>query len=78
MFGKKAIEKGVKKMILDAGISRSTKGSKIYAAVKGAKDAGLDIECNEKVFPSESRILGENTKDKEAIKVIINKLKHEK
>jgi len=78
VFGKKAIEKGIKKAILDSGIIRSTKGSKIYAAVKGAKDSGLAIECNEKIYPSESRVLGEDTKDKDSVKEIINKLKQGK
>jgi len=54
LFGKKA-EK-MESAILDTGLIRSTKGSRIYAAVKGIKDAGFDLPCGEKVFPEESRI----------------------
>ncbi|MEM2956091.1 MAG: 50S ribosomal protein L18 [Candidatus Pacearchaeota archaeon] len=52
----KALKKGVKEAILDIGLNKSTKGSKIYASVKGAIDAGLNIKCAEKMFPEEERI----------------------
>jgi large subunit ribosomal protein L18 len=75
ILGKKAIENGIKKAILDEGIIRSTKGSRVYAFVKGAIDSGLDIPHNAKIFPDESRISGDHIKNSEQIKKIINKLK---
>ncbi len=60
LIGKRAIEKGIKEAILDMGLHPSTKGSKIYACVKGALDAGLKVPVNEKVLPSEERIKGEH------------------
>ena len=50
------------KVILDTGLIRSTPGSRVYAAAKGIIDAGIELPCNEKVFPSEDRIKNENVK----------------
>lgn len=56
----KKVKKG--KAIVDIGYQIHQPGSRIYAAVKGAKDGGLDIACSEKVFPSEDRIQGKHCK----------------
>jgi len=58
LIGKRALEKGVKEAILDSGLYPSTKGSRIYAVVKGALDAGLKVPVGEEVLPSEDRIKG--------------------
>ena len=58
IIGKKALKKDVKEAVLDSGLYPSTKGSRIYAVVKGAVDAGLAIPVDEKVFPGEERIKG--------------------
>ena len=58
--GKKAIEKGIKEAVLDLGFSNSTKGSRLYAALAGAVDAGLKIPFNPEVLPSKDRISGEH------------------
>ncbi len=61
LLGKKAKEiKG--KLIIDTGLAPNTKGSRIYASVKGAIDSGLKINCDEKVFPSKDRIEGKENK----------------
>jgi len=60
LIGKKALEKGIKEAVLDIGLRPSTKGSKIYALVKGAIDTGLKVPCDEKVFPSEEKISGKH------------------
>ena len=44
--------------ILDLGLHVSTKGSRIYAALKGVVDAGLDVPHSVDIFPSEDRIKG--------------------
>jgi large subunit ribosomal protein L18 len=56
--GYKALEKGIKSAILDMGLKRPSRGCKVFAAVKGALDAGLDIPCDPSIFPSEERIKG--------------------
>jgi large subunit ribosomal protein L18 len=46
--------------ILDIGLRRASKGSKIFAALKGALDAGVDIPHGVEILPQESRIRGEH------------------
>jgi large subunit ribosomal protein L18 len=46
--------------IVDIGMTRPLKGSRIFSVVKGLIDGGLEISANEKVFPSEDRLLGEH------------------
>ena len=60
LAGKKAVEKGIKDAILDMGFNNSTKGSRLYAALAGAVDAGLKIPFNPEVLPSKERISGEH------------------
>ncbi|MEM5793267.1 MAG: 50S ribosomal protein L18 [Candidatus Aenigmatarchaeota archaeon] len=60
LMGIKARKNKLKKVILDIGPQVSVKGSKIYAAVKGVIDAGIEVPCSEEMFPPESRIKGEN------------------
>ncbi len=56
--GLKAIKENKKEAVLDTGLHRLTKGCRVYAALKGAVDAGLKINHNEKIFPNERRIQG--------------------
>lgn len=61
LLGKKT--KGMKeKVILDTGLMPNTKGSRIYAAVKGLSDSGIKINFDEKVIPSKESLEGKNTK----------------
>jgi len=78
--GKLAIKKGVSKAIADVGLRAKTKGVRIFAAVKGAADAGLKININPKILPTEDRISGKHiaahlknniTADFEAVKARI-------
>lgn len=39
------------RVFLDVGLKRTSLGSKVFAALKGASDAGLDIPHNPKKFP---------------------------
>ncbi len=58
MIGKLALENGIEEAVLDTGLYTSTKGSRIYAVVKGAVDSGLKVPHNEEMFPSKERITG--------------------
>lgn len=73
LIGKKS---KIKKVILDTGLIPSTKGSRIYGVVKGISDAGIEINCDEKIFPSEERINGEDKGIN--IKSIIDKISSNK
>ncbi|MGC8675750.1 50S ribosomal protein L18 [Fervidicoccus sp.] len=60
LIGKRAIEKGLKDAVLDIGLYRVVKQSKLFAVVKGAIDAGLKVPVSEETLPSEGRIRGEH------------------
>lgn len=60
LAGKRAISAGVKKAVLDIGLHAPTKGSRVFASLKGLLDAGIDIPHGEEVLPSEERIKGEH------------------
>jgi large subunit ribosomal protein L18 len=59
LFGKKAGEKGVSEAAVYNGVLPFTKGSRIAAFVKGARDAGLDVHASEEVFPPAEKLSGE-------------------
>ena len=58
LFGYKSIKNGFNSGILDIGLHPSTKGSKLYSALKGMIDSGMNIPHNEKIFPPEEKING--------------------
>lgn len=60
LIGKKSLNKNINEVILNGGLYPSIKGSRIYAVVKGAKDAGLRISVGTEVLPSDDRIKGEH------------------
>ena len=60
LAGKKAIKKGIKEAILDIGLKKPVKGGRIFACLKGAVDAGLNIPFSETILPSEERIKGDH------------------
>jgi large subunit ribosomal protein L18 len=60
LLGKKAKELKVTDAILDIGFQTTEKGSKIYAAVKGAIDAGLNVPAADSIFPDKARISGKH------------------
>ncbi|MGC9132864.1 MAG: 50S ribosomal protein L18 [Nanopusillaceae archaeon] len=63
LIGLEAKKRGINEVILDIGRYRSTKGNSLYAVLKGALDAGLNIPYNEEILPSEERIRGEHIKN---------------
>jgi large subunit ribosomal protein L5e len=51
--------RGCFRACLDVGLARTTTGSKVFAAMKGAADGGLDIPHSEKRFPGYDKEAGE-------------------
>ena len=60
LIGKKAVKAKVKEVVLDMGLQNNQAGSRIYATLKGAVDAGLKIPHSEDIYPSEERIKGDH------------------
>ncbi len=63
LCGKKALKKGIKEGVLDIGLHSPIKGARIFAALKGLVDAGMEIPHSEEVFPQEERIKGKHISD---------------
>jgi large subunit ribosomal protein L18 len=63
LAGKRALKADIKEAILDLGLQTSRKGSKVFAALKGALDAGLSIPHSDGIYPSEDRIKGTHVKN---------------
>ena len=60
LCAKRALAAGVESAILDIGLKSPIKGSKVFAALKGAVDAGLEIPHGDFIFPEDERIRGEH------------------
>lgn len=72
LLGKRVAKKvKSKEFIFDIGMLRHIQKSRIYAFLKGTIDAGIKINANKEIFPDEKKLSGENTK----VKDIINKIK---
>ncbi len=56
--GKKALEMGIKKAVINLGYAFTKRASIPFAAAMGARDAGLDIPMGEEALVDESRIRG--------------------
>ena len=63
-MGKAAVASGASEAVLDIGLAASSQGSRVYAALKGMSDAGLEIPHSEEVYPDEGRLQGAHIDDK--------------
>ena len=60
LAGIRAVKSGVSEAVLDIGLRTATRGAKVFAALKGGLDAGLEIPHSGDVLPSPERIRGEH------------------
>ncbi len=60
LIARKALAKSVEKVVPDIGLHTASKGSVLFAVLKGAIDAGLKIEADQNMFPSQDRITGKH------------------
>jgi len=60
LFAVRALNADHQRAILDIGLHRATPGSRVFAALKGAVIAGLDVPHGEEVLPDDSRVKGEH------------------
>jgi large subunit ribosomal protein L18 len=58
LFAVKAKKADYGRAILDIGLNRATPGARVFAALKGAVEAGLDVPHGEKILPSDERVKG--------------------
>ncbi len=74
LISKKIKDKKLEKPIVDFGMIKMLHKTKTYAFLKGLKDSGLDINCEDKFCPDESRLKGEHMKNKIPFEEIKSKL----
>ncbi len=60
LFAVKALNAGHEGAVLDIGLHRASRGARVFAALKGAVEAGLNIPHGESVLPSDERCKGEH------------------
>ncbi len=58
--GLKAKNAGIHYAVPDIGLHPSVRGTKIYAAIRGLRDAGVEVPASEEILPSEERVRGEH------------------
>lgn len=58
LFAAKARKAEFQRAVLDIGLNRATPGARVFAALKGAVDAGLIVPHGEKILPDDARIKG--------------------
>jgi large subunit ribosomal protein L18 len=58
LFAVRALNAEQEAAVLDIGLNRATLGARVFAALKGAVDAGLDIPFGEAIVPAEERLKG--------------------
>ena len=62
-LAKQVQKAGHEEAVLDIGLGASTKGNRVFAALKGMVDAGLWVPHSDTVFPSEERLAGAHIND---------------
>ncbi len=58
LFAVKALNEGYEGANLDIGLARASRGSRVFAALKGAVSAGLDVPHSPEVLPGDDRTNG--------------------
>ena len=62
LFGKLVKKEKKETPIVDFGMARTLHKTKLFAFIKGAIDAGLEIPCKKEAFPEDERIQGKSLK----------------
>ena len=58
LCGYKAMKKGIDNAFLDVGLHIPSKGTRVFAALKGVLDAGIEVPAGEDIIPDENTING--------------------
>jgi large subunit ribosomal protein L18 len=57
-LGKAALAAGHEDAVLDIGLAASTRGGRVFAALRGMVEAGLNVPHSEEILPDDDRING--------------------
>jgi large subunit ribosomal protein L18 len=58
LFAAKALNFGYSEAILDIGLNRASVGARVFAALRGAVEAGLDVPHGDAILPDDDRVRG--------------------
>jgi large subunit ribosomal protein L18 len=58
LFAVKALNADYQRAVLDIGLHRATPGGRVFAALKGAVTAGLDVPHSGEILPDDTRVKG--------------------
>jgi large subunit ribosomal protein L18 len=58
LFGVRALNTDHTGAVLDIGLHRATSGARVFATLRGAVEAGLDIPHGEAILPGDDRVKG--------------------
>lgn len=76
-MGKAALAAGHDEAVLDIGLAASTSGNRVFSALKGMVDAGLEIPHGDSVLPNDERATGAHIDESYASAVEATKSKIE-
>jgi large subunit ribosomal protein L18 len=76
LAGKRAKEAGVTGAVLDLGRQVPSKGGRVFAALAGVVQAGLEVPHDEDVLPDEDRLRGEHLEgfDSNQVETVKNRI----
>jgi large subunit ribosomal protein L18 len=60
LCGRRAATQNVRKVVADIGLSQPTKGARVFAALKGVVDAGVEVPHDSEKLPDEKRMTGQH------------------
>ncbi len=63
LCGYRAVARGLERAVLDMGLQSPSRGARVFAALKGVLDAGVEVPHSGVVLPDEKRIRGEHVVD---------------
>ncbi|MEM2021720.1 MAG: 50S ribosomal protein L18 [Zestosphaera sp.] len=58
LAGMLAVRRGIKYVVPDIGLHKAVKEARVFAAIKGLLDAGVEVPVAKEVLPSDERIEG--------------------
>jgi len=63
LFAVRCLKKDEPEAILDIGLHRARRGARVFAALKGAVEIGMEIPHGEEILPSNERCMGQHIAD---------------
>ncbi|OYT34356.1 MAG: 50S ribosomal protein L18 [Candidatus Aenigmarchaeota archaeon ex4484_52] len=75
---KLCLEKNIKKAVVDIGLKKAQKGGRLFGCVKGAIDAGLDLNAKKEMFPKEDILNGKFIKKEKLFLSVFENMKASK